>query len=49
MNEEIEIVRLSQVEMEYEMDQCPAPWLCPASCYLRCVGCQHKNNGGGGR
>ncbi len=37
--------RLSQAEMEEEIDSCPAPWACKASCYKRRVGCQHRNNG----
>lgn len=33
---------LSQREMEYELDHCPVPWVCPAACYGACAGCAQK-------
>ncbi len=33
---------LSPEAMEYEMDHCPAPWLCPRVCYVACIGCVRR-------
>lgn len=34
--------KLSQAEMEDELDRCPAPWRCPRGCYAACRGCVRK-------
>ncbi len=44
--QENESRRLSQAEMEEEMDGCEAPWLCPKACYEACRGCVRKRKGG---
>jgi hypothetical protein len=38
--------KLSAAEMEEEMERCPAPWKCVASCYSARVGCARKARGG---
>jgi hypothetical protein len=37
--------KLSQQEIEYEMDTCSQPWTCPESCYQSCIGCIRKQRG----
>ena len=29
-------------EMEHELDRCPAPWQCPATCYAARDGCDWR-------
>lgn len=41
------IKKLSQEEMEYVIENCPMPWLCPEDCYKSCIGCFQRKNGGG--
>ncbi len=31
--------KLTQAEMEYELDHCPAPWQCPEACYKALGSC----------
>ena len=37
--------KLSQQEIDYEMDSCLQPWACPKSCYQSCIGCIRKQRG----
>ena len=38
--------KLTQAEMEYELDHCSAPWMCPEACYKACNGCLEGKYGG---
>lgn len=38
--------KVSQQEMEYQLDHCSAPWLCPIVCCKARIGCLQKKFGG---